>query len=223
MHILLVEDYAPARKTLEQGLREEGYAVDAAADGEEGLHYATSGEYDVIVLDLMLPKVDGLTILKELRHKGKQTHVLVLTAKDTLEDRVRGLDFGADDYLVKPFAFRELLARLRALVRRNYQSKEPTITVGDLEIGTAAREVRRDGKKIHVTAREYALLEYMARRTGSVVTRTEIWEHVYEFNDSAESNVVDVYVARLRRKINLPGSAPLIHTRRGHGYVLEES
>lgn len=223
MHILLVEDYAPARKTLEQGLREAGYAVDSAADGEEGLHCATTGKYDVIVLDLMLPQVDGLTILKELRQRGNQTQVLVLTAKDTLEDRVRGLDFGADDYLVKPFAFRELLARLRALVRRNYQSKEPTITVSDLKINTAARQVERGGEKIHLTAREFALLEYMARRIGTVVTRTEIWEHVYEFNDSAESNVVDVYVARLRRKINLPGFVQLIETRRGHGYLLQEN
>ncbi|MFA4944780.1 MAG: response regulator transcription factor [Lentisphaeria bacterium] len=222
MHILLIEDYAPTRETLEQGLREAGFAVDAAADGRAGLRAAMAGEYDVIILDLMLPLVDGMAILGELRRKGRQTHVLVLTAKDTLEDRVKGLNAGADDYLVKPFAFKELVARVRALVRRQYQAKDPVLRLADLTIDTAARTVARAGRMIGLTAREYALLEFLASRAGTVVTRTEIWEHVYEFNAMAESNVVDVYIGHLRRKLDRPGSPPLIHTRRGHGYILQK-
>jgi len=147
----------------------------------------------------------------------------VLTAKDTTEDRVKGLDAGADDYLVKPFVFSELLARIRALVRRKYDAKSPTVNIGDLQIDTAARVVRRGGKRIDLSAREYALLELLAMRTGQVVTRTDIWEHVYSFNSAAESNVVDVFIAHLRRKLEAPGQARLIHTRRGQGYVLEEA
>ena len=222
MHLLLVEDYAPTRETLEQGLREAGFAVDTAADGRAGLRAAMTSAYDVIVLDMMLPLVDGMTILGELRRKGRQTHVLVLTAKDTLEDRVKGLNAGADDYLVKPFAFKELVARVRALVRRQYQAKDPVIRVADLMIDTAARTVARADHKIDLTAREYALLEFLALRAGSLVTRTEIWEHVYEFNSMAESNVVDVYIGHLRRKLDLPGTPPLIHTRRGQGYILQK-
>lgn len=222
MHVLLVEDYQPARETLEQGLREAGFAVDTAADGRAGFNAAMTGDYDVIVLDLMLPLVDGLTLLGELRRRGRQTHVLVLTARDTLEDRVRGLDAGADDYLVKPFAFKELLARIRALVRRQYQAKTPQLQIADLSVDTTARTVERAGRKIDLTAREYALLEFLALRAGDVVTRTAIWEHVYEFNAMAESNVVDVYIGRLRRKIDPPGSRPLLHTRRGQGYQLRE-
>lgn len=222
MRILLVEDYEPIRASVAQGLREAGFAVDAAADGEEGLWYARTGEYDVIVLDLMLPKVDGLTILRTLRDAGLQTHVLVLTARDAMDDRVQGLDLGADDYLVKPFAFEELLARVRALVRRRYATKNPLIRVADLEIDTAARQVRRAGQTIPLTPREFALLEYLANRVGQVVSRTDIWEHVYDFHSDADSNVVDVYIGYLRKKIETSGLARLIHTRRGQGYVLSE-
>jgi len=222
MRILLVEDYEPIRASVAQGLREAGFAVDAAADGEEGLWYARTGEYDVIVLDLMLPKVDGLTILRTLRDAGSQTHVLVLTARDAMDDRVQGLDLGADDYLVKPFAFEELLARVRALVRRRYAAKNPLIRVADLEIDTAARQVRRAGQTIPLTPREFALLEYLANRVGQVVSRTDIWEHVYDFHSDADSNVVDVYIGYLRKKIETQGLARLIHTRRGQGYVLSE-
>jgi DNA-binding response OmpR family regulator len=223
MRILVVEDYAPLRKAVAQGLKEAGYAVDAAVDGEEGLWYTESGTYDVIVLDLMLPGLDGLTLLKRLRKAGSATHILILTAKDTLEDRVKGLDLGADDYLVKPFAFEELLARVRALIRRKYEAKSPVIRVADLEIDTGRRTVFRAGEPIPLTAHEYALLEFLAMRAGRIVTRTDIWEHVYAFHSSPESNVVDVYIGYLRRKIERPGLPRLIHTRRGQGYLLGES
>jgi DNA-binding response OmpR family regulator len=220
MRILLVEDYEPLRLSVAQGLREAGFAVDTAADGEEGWWFAGSGEYDVVVLDLMLPKLDGLTILERMRQQRRDAHVLILTARDTLNDRIRGLDGGADDYLVKPFAFDELLARIRALIRRRYDARSPLIRVGDLEIDTRARSVRRGDEMVHLTAREYALLELLALKAGQLVSRTEIWEHLYEFESTAQSNVVDVYIGYLRKKIERPGQPPLIHTRRGQGYVL---
>jgi DNA-binding response OmpR family regulator len=222
MRVLVVEDYAPLRKAVVQGLEEAGFAVDAAGDGREGLWYARDGAYDVIVLDLMLPGIDGLTLLKQVRETGSNTHVLVLTAKDTLDDRVRGLNLGADDYLTKPFAFEELLARIRALIRRKYEVKNPLVRVADLEVDTVRRCVQRGGRPVELTAREYALLEFLAVRAGSLVTRMDIWEHVYEFHSSPESNVVDVYIGYLRKKIERSGSPRLIHTRRGEGYVLGE-
>lgn len=220
VRVLVIEDYRPVRLSVSQGLREAGFAVDEAADGEEGLWLAQSNPYDVIVLDLMLPVVDGLTILTRLRRSGSNAAILILTARDGLEDRIEGLDRGADDYLVKPFAFAELLARVRALVRRRYQVADPLVRVGDLEIDTARRTVSRAGRPIELSAREYVLLEYLAARAGQVVTRTEIWEHVYDFRSEAHSNVVDVYIGYLRRKIERPGLSRLIHTRRGHGYLL---
>lgn len=220
MRILVIEDYRPLRESLAKGLREAGYAVDATGDGKEGLWYATSGEYDVIILDLMLPGVDGTEILKTLRSQGRESCVLVLTAKDTVQDRIRGLDLGADDYVVKPFAFEELLARIRALVRRGYRHKQPVIQVADLCIEPATQKVRRAEQEILLTAREYALLEYLAMRAGEVVSRTDIWEHVYEFSSTASSNVVDVYVGYLRKKIETAARTPLIHTIRGRGYLL---
>jgi DNA-binding response OmpR family regulator len=222
VRVLLVEDFEVLRDAIALGLREAGFAVDAAADGETGLWFAQTNDYDVIVLDIMLPKIDGLTILKQLRAARKGTHVLILTARDTPDDRVNGLDLGADDYLVKPFVFAELLARIRALVRRRYAVKSPSIRVADMEIDTTTRSVRRDDEVIELSAREYALLEFLALRAGQVVTRTQIWEHVYEFNSSAESNVVDAFIRLLRKKIERPHLPALIHTRRGHGYVLEE-
>lgn len=223
MRVLIVEDYGPLRKALGQGLEEAGFAVDISADGEEGLWYARSNEYDVIVLDLMLPRVDGLTILNRLRAEGSAVPILILTAKDTVDDRVRGLNLGADDYLVKPFAFEELLARVRALVRRRYDRKNPVIQVGDLQIDTAARVVNRAKRRIDLSAREYALLEYLALHAGKVVSRTGIWEHIYDFHSDPESNVVDVYIGYLRKKIERPGLPKLIHTRRGQGYLLGPS
>jgi DNA-binding response OmpR family regulator len=220
MRALVVEDYAPVRNAVVEGLAENGFAVDSAADGEEGLWLAQSNPYDVVVLDVMLPKLDGLSVLKRLRKTGAAMPVLVLTAKDTLEDRVTGLDLGADDYLVKPFAFAELLARVRALVRRRYETRDPTIRIEDLEIDTVKRSVKRGGQVVVLSSREYALLEYLAVRTGQLVTRTEIWEHVYDFHSDAHSNVVDVYIGYLRKKLEHDGVAKLIHTRRGQGYVL---
>jgi len=222
MRILVIEDYRPLRESLTKGLHEMGYAVDATGDGEEGLWYATGGQYDVIVLDLMLPGVNGLQILKAVRDKGCGSHVLILTAKDTVEDRVRGLNLGADDYLVKPFAFEELLARIRALVRRGYRQKHPAIEIQDLHIDLTTQRVRRGGKEITLTPREYVLLEYLALRAGEVVSRAEIWEHTYEFHSTASSNVVDVYIGYLRKKIEHADAPRLIHTLRGRGYLLGE-
>ena len=222
MRVLVVEDYDVLRESITQGLQEAGYAVDAAADGEDGLWHAESNDYDVVVLDLMLPKLDGLTLLKRLRARGNRAHVLVLTARDTPADRVRGLDSGADDYLVKPFVFAELLSRVRALVRRRYDAKSPVLRVGDMEIDTTTRAVRRGGRTVELSAREYALLELLALRAGQVVTRTDIWEHLYDASAETSSNVVDVFIGHLRRKVERPGLPPLIHTRRGLGYVLGE-
>jgi len=220
MRVLVVEDYSPIRTAVRDALAEHGYAVDVASNGEDGLWLAEQNPYDVIVLDVMLPKIDGLEIVKRLRSKGAKVAVLMLTARDTISDRVAGLDHGADDYLVKPFELTELLARVRALVRRGYAMKDPVLRVADLEIDTVKRSVRRGDTPIALSPREYALLEYLAMRVGEVVTRTEIWEHVYDFRSDAHSNVVDVYVSYLRKKLGQP---PLIHTRRGHGYVLGDA
>jgi len=221
MRILVIEDYEPLRKAIARGLREASFAVDTAGDGEEGLWYATTHEYDAVVLDLMLPRIDGWTVLDRLRKAERDAFVLILTARDALGDRVAGINSGADDYLVKPFAFEELLARIRALVRRKYAVKSHVIRVADLEIDTAARKVRRAGQVLELTAREYSLLEMLAHRKGRLVTRTEIWEHLYDGEAETRSNVIDVYVGYIRRKIDLDGLPRLIHTRRGEGYILE--
>ena len=218
--MLLVEDYLPIQKSVARGLREAGFAVDVTGNGDEGLWYALAGGYDVVILDLMIPGIDGLTILQRLRASGCATHVLILTAKDTVSDRVRGLDLGADDYLVKPFAFEELLARVRALARRAYRIKNPCLEIDDLKIETTTQRVWRGEEQVSLTAREYALLEYLAMRAEEVVSRTDIWEHVYEFNSEADSNVVDVYIGYLRKKIERAGKPMLIHTLRGRGYSL---
>lgn len=220
MRLLVIEDYPPLQQSLTKGLRESGFAVDTTRDGAEGLWYATGAEYDVIILDLMLPNMPGLEILKKIRSRGNKAHVLILTAKDTVEDRVEGLDLGADDYLVKPFAFEELLARIRALLRRGYRRKNPNIRIKDLQIDLTAQKVRRGKHEITLTPREYALLEYLAVRAGETVSRTDMWEHLYEFNSAASSNVVDVYIGYLRKKIEQLGKPPLIHTIRGRGYLL---
>jgi DNA-binding response OmpR family regulator len=218
--VLLVEDHRPLSRSLRRGLEEEGFAVDLAEDGEEGDFKARAASYDAIVLDLMLPKKDGLTLLREWRRDGIQTHVLCLTAKDTTDDKVRGLDTGADDYLAKPFQLEELLARLRALIRRRHQVKDPILRIHDLEIDTAARVAKRGGHSIHLTPREYALLEFLAFHRGKVVTRSMIWEHLYDEHDENTSNVVDVYIRYLRTKIDKGFELPLILTRWGEGYML---
>jgi DNA-binding response OmpR family regulator len=220
VRVLFVEDSERLQRSVGAGLRKSGYAVDVAGDGETGLWHARSHEYDVIILDLMLPALDGLSVLNAIREGGRDTHVLLLTAKDTVEDRVRGLRAGADDYLVKPFAFDELLARVEALTRRSHGRKNPSVSVGDLVIDTAARVVRRGERAIELSPREYALLEYLAARRGAVVSRTEIEAHIYDERAEPMSNVVDAAVYALRRKLDVPGRPSLIHTRRGMGYSL---
>ncbi|MFO7903532.1 MAG: response regulator transcription factor [Pirellulaceae bacterium] len=220
MRLLLVEDYPPLQKSVVRGLREAGFAVDVTGDGQEALWYAEGNEYDAIVLDLMLPGLDGVSILRRLRDGGRQTHVLIITAKDAVADRVAGLNAGADDYLVKPFEFEELLARVQALVRRTYHRKNPVLAVGPLVIDTSTQHVERGGRIVELTAREYALLEYLAMRAGELVPRTDVWEHVYDFHSDASSNVVDVYVGRLRRKLDQEGEPSVIETVRGRGYIL---
>jgi len=221
MRLLLIEDSARLRSTLQKGLSRAGYAVDTAQDGREGLWLATENEYDVIVLDLMLPEIDGLTVLARLRARGKTTHVLILSAKDRVEDRVRGLSSGADDYLVKPFSFDELCARLQALVRRSYQAKNPLIQVGSLEINTANRRVTNAGRQVNVTPREYSLLEILVLRAGEVVSRRDLWERVYDFGSEAASNVVDVLIHSLRKKLDPGDPQSVIKTRRGLGYLID--
>ena len=202
MKVLLVEDSARLQMSVGRALHKAGYAVDVASDGEEGLWQAESNDYDVIVLDIMLPKLDGLSLLQRLRQKGKGTHVLLLTARDTVEDRVQGLQLGADDYLVKPFALEELLARIEALCRRAYGSKQTRFVIADLEIDTAAKEVFRAGNLVRLKPREYLLLEYLARRSGQVVTRGEIEAHIYDDSVDPMSNVVESAVCSLRKKIS---------------------
>jgi len=219
MRLLLIEDSARLRRSLSHGLRREGYAVDVAADGREGLWLAQENAYDVIILDLMLPEVDGWTVLRTLREKGVSTYVLILSAKDMVDDRVRGLGLGADDYLVKPFSFPELCARIQALVRRSYGTKSPVLRVRDLTVDTGARRVMHAGRTLELTPREYSLMELLARRAGDVVSRKELWEHLYEFDSTTESNVIEVMIYSLRRKLG--AGADLIKTRRGQGYLLD--
>ena len=216
MRILIVEDEPDLLRSLAQALREEGYAVDTANDGEDGLFKAEDYDYDAIVLDVMLPKLDGWEILKRLR-KVKKTPVLMLTARDQSRDRVKGLDTGADDYLVKPFDLPELFARLRALIRRSANQTTNIIEIGGVAIDTAARNVTRGGAAVELTAREYALLEFLALHRGEVVTRTQLYEHLFDENESSLSNLLDVHVSNLRKKLG----AEFITTRRGHGYCLE--
>jgi two-component system OmpR family response regulator len=216
MRILIVEDEPDLLRSLAQALREEGYAVDTANDGEDGLFKAEGYDYDAIVLDVMLPKLDGWEILKRLR-KIKKTPVLMLTARDQSRDRVKGLDTGADDYMVKPFDLPELFARLRALIRRSANKTTNVIEVGEVAIDTAARNVIRGGAAIELTAREYALLEFLALHRGEVVTRTQLYEHLFDENESSLSNLLDVHVSNLRKKLG----AKFITTRRGHGYCVE--
>jgi DNA-binding response OmpR family regulator len=220
MRILIAEDHPSLARSLADGLREEGYAVDLTHDGDEALHLAQVNPYDGILLDVMLPGKDGFAILKHLRKQGIKTPVLCLTARDAVTDRVTGLDLGADDYLVKPFNFEELIARVRALVRRGHGQKSATLRVADLEIDTTRKLARRGGRSIDLSAREYALLEYLAHRKGQVVSRTDIWEHLYDQHDEATSNVVDVYIGYLRSKIDKDFDVKLIQTRRGQGYLL---
>ena len=220
MHLLLIEDSPRLQRSLGRGLRKAGYALDLTGDGAEGLWLAESNAYDVIILDLMLPGIDGLTLLGKLRAQQNGVHILILTARDTIEDRVHGLEAGADDYLIKPFAFEELLARVQALCRRSYQQKNPRIILHELEIDTAARVARRAGKALDLTPREFNLLEYLALRRGEVVSRTEIEAHIYPEAADLMSNAVDSAICTLRKKITPPGGRSFIQTRRGLGYFV---
>ena len=220
MRILVVEDEKKVASFLKKGLEEERYAVDCAFDGEEALFMADANEYDLVILDIMLPKVDGLEVLKQVRDKGATLPVLMLTAKDSIEDVVKGLDRGCDDYLTKPFAFAELLARVRALLRRKGREPAGELRVADLVLDPVTHAVSRGGKKLDLTAKEYALLEYLMRHADRVVTRTMISEHVWDYHFDPMTNVIDVYVNHLRGKIDVDSSQKLIHTIRGVGYIL---
>src|SRR5438094_9436065 len=220
MRALVIEDERKLAFYIKKGLEEHHFAVDVAYNGEEGGCYADENEYDVVVLDLLLPKKDGMAVLRELREKGDPVPVLILTALDAVADKVAGLDAGADDYLTKPFSFLELLARVRALLRRADERREPVLKLADLTLDPATREVARRGRRIELTAREHALLEYFLRNPGRVLTRPLLAEHVWGLDFDPESNVVDVYVGYLRRKIDGPGDGRLLHTVRGAGYVL---
>ncbi|MFO0840737.1 MAG: response regulator transcription factor [Phycisphaerae bacterium] len=220
MKLLLVEDDELLGRSLSQGLRENGYALDWTRDGRHALRLLGGGPYDGVLLDWMLPGVSGLDVLKRHRRDGGRTPVLMLTARDATGDVVTGLDAGADDYLVKPFEFSELLARIRVLLRHRYAQPSSVIRVADLEVDLGRREARRGGKPLRLTAREFALLELLALRVNQLVPRLEIWEKLYESNEDRGSNVVDVYISYLRRKVDL-GRRPLIITRRGEGYLLQ--
>ena len=220
MRILLVEDNRSLVKSLKKGLTEESYAVDVAFDGDEGNFLASTNSYDVIILDWMLPKMDGLCILKNIRKQGIQTQVLMLTAKDDPREKVTGLDEGADDYLTKPFHYEELLARIRALIRRKHHLKSPVIEIADLKIHTGSHQVWRDNKEIILQPKEYALLEYLAYHPNEIVSRTQLWEHLYEWQHDSLSNIIDVYINHLRNKIDKDSSHKLLHTIRGEGYLL---
>ena len=221
MRVLVIEDYEPLRRNIVEHLREEGFIVDSSGTGDEGLWYAQEHPFDVIVLDIMLPNVDGLTILRELRVAGRETPIIVTSARDSTANRIEGLDAGADDYLVKPFSLQELVARIKAQTRRKYGKKSNGVTVGDMNIDFGGRRVTRGGVEIVLTRREYGLLEYLAFRKGDVVSRQDIWNHVYEDTEGGSSNAVDVYIGYLRKKLNAGGLANVIQTRRGQGYFLE--
>jgi len=220
MRILLVEDDPGVRRFVVKGLREKAYAVDTAATGEDALYQVDINEYDLIILDVMIPGPDGFEVCRRLRQAGRRVPILMLTARDAVEDRVSGLDRGADDYLTKPFEFRELLARLRALLRRSTELHPPQLSVGDLVVDTAAQSATSSGHSISLTHKEYALLEYLVRNAGRVVSRADIAEHVWDETFDPFSNLIEVYINRLRRKIDPEGSAGLLQTRRGAGYIL---
>jgi two-component system copper resistance phosphate regulon response regulator CusR len=223
MRILLVEDDPVIAASLSKGLREQAYAVDIATDGDAAVYQAAVNPYDAVVLDVMLPKRDGFAVAREIRRRGLTTPVLMLTARDAVRDRIEGLDTGADDYLTKPFELGELLARLRALLRRGPALAPVVLKVADLELDTHAQRAKRAGRDLSLTTREYALLEFLARNAGRVVGRAEISDHVWDDNYDPLSNLIESYINRLRRKLEAPGLPPLIQTRRGAGYVLAES
>lgn len=220
MKLLIIEDSQRLLRTLGIGLRKMGYAVDLVADGADGLDYARFNEYDVIVLDLMLPTMDGLAVLQRLRALGRKTHILILSAKDQVADRIRGLQLGADDYMVKPFSFDELCARIQTLVRRRYGEKNPDIAVGAVVLNTAARTVSREGRRVPLTAAEYGIFEHLALRRGRVFSKEQLIDAIHDGETCTGANVIEVLVCTLRKKIDAEGADSIIETRRGHGYCI---
>lgn len=222
MKILLAEDEVDLNNVVTRYLKKNGYCVDSVLDGEEALDYLEYGEYDLVILDIMMPKVDGFEVIKKLRDKGNHTSVLMLTARDSADDKVKGLDLGADDYIVKPFDFNELLARIRAVVRRKYGNSSNKLVIGDLILDTSEKSVTRAGKQIELTGKEYEVLEYLMQSKNRILSRDQIKEHVWDFDYEGDSNIIDVLIKNIRKKIDIEDGKQIIYTKRGLGYVIKE-
>ena len=222
MKILLAEDEVDLNNVVTRYLKKNGYSVDSVLDGEEALDYLEYGEYDLVILDIMMPKVDGFEVIKKLRDKGNHTSVLMLTARDSADDKVKGLDLGADDYIVKPFDFNELMARIRAVVRRKYGNSSNKLVIGDLILDTSEKSVTRAGKQIELTGKEYEVLEYLMQSKNRILSRDQIKEHVWDFDYEGDSNIIDVLIKNIRKKIDIEDGKQIIYTKRGLGYVIKE-
>ena len=222
MKILLAEDEVDLNNVVTRYLKKNGYSVDSVLDGEEALDYLEYSEYDLVILDIMMPKVDGVEVIKKLRDKGNHTSVLMLTARDSADDKVKGLDLGADDYIVKPFDFNELLARIRAVVRRKYGNSSNRLVIGDLILDTSEKSVTRAGKQIELTGKEYEVLEYLMQSKNRILSRDQIKEHVWDFDYEGDSNIIDVLIKNIRKKIDIEDGKQIIYTKRGLGYVIKE-
>ena len=222
MKILLAEDEVDLNNVVTRYLKKNGYSVDSVLDGEEALDYLEYGEYDLVILDIMMPKVDGFEVIKKLRNKGNHTSVLMLTARDSADDKVKGLDLGADDYIVKPFDFNELMARIRAVVRRKYGNSSNKLAIGDLILDTSEKSVTRAGKQIELTGKEYEVLEYLMQSKNRILSREQIKEHVWDFDYEGDSNIIDVLIKNIRKKIDIEDGKQIIYTKRGLGYVIKE-
>ena len=222
MKILLAEDEVDLNNVVTRYLKKNGYSVDSVLDGEEALDYLEYSEYDLVILDIMMPKVDGFEVIKKLRDKGNHTSVLMLTARDSADDKVKGLDLGADDYIVKPFDFNELMARIRAVVRRKYGNSSNKLVIGDLILDTSEKSVTRAGKQIELTGKEYEVLEYLMQSKNRILSREQIKEHVWDFDYEGDSNIIDVLIKNIRKKIDIEDVKQIIYTKRGLGYVIKE-
>ena len=222
MKILLAEDEVDLNNVVTRYLKKNGYSVDSVLDGEEALDYLEYGEYDLVILDIMMPKVDGFEVIKKLRNKGNHTSVLMLTARDNADDKVKGLDLGADDYIVKPFDFNELLARIRAVMRRKYGNSSNKLVIGDLILDTSKKSVTRAGKQIELTGKEYEVLEYLMQSKNRILSREQIKEHVWDFDYEGDSNIIDVLIKNIRKKIDVEDGKQIIYRKRGLGYVIKE-
>ncbi|WP_369717238.1 response regulator transcription factor [Leptotrichia alba] len=222
MKILLAEDETDLNNVVTRYLKKNGYSVDSVLDGEEALDYLEYGEYDLVILDIMMPKVNGFEVIKKLRDKGNHTPILMLTARDNADDKVKGLDLGADDYIVKPFDFNELMARIRAAVRRKYGNSSNKLVIGNLILNTSEKSVTRDGKRIKLTGKEYEVLEYLMQSKNRILSREQIKEHVWDFDYEGDSNIIDVLIKNIRKKIDVEDGKQIIYTKRGLGYVIKE-